>query len=569
MRRLLVCAAAVCLLLSGCTMNKGGRNDDTEEKATTTISINPSTESEIADTGSDILYDRCGVTVRATGYNGKALTLTFTNSSDKELSPETLYIEKDGFCESGDYLYVPDLSPGATETAEIDGLDGVGTLKLRFYLSEEYNFVENSLSDVISVGLDRYSTLRSQPLTIPVYEDDRLKISLSQVSYRESSNRVSLSLIARSKTDEDLLLISKNVRCVHEDYFATLSGFLPAKGQAEFRMIALTSNATLGAEALDSITMGLTAYKADDYIKDPYSDELAPLFETEEMTVALPGYGRPENEVPTQLTEAQPLSEFRSEVLSDSSLTEFAPVYADSFSDENAKLDFCFAAKETSDSRTRYHFYFKAANLLDKQIKLVPYGIFNGATASFVCSSSVPAMTEEYVDIRCDLLPDTLLGDLTDAELMIEPRYVDGHDDDSSRIGYTGGIRLAFANKPYRAADPAPEQMLLSDAGVTVYATGVMEINDTRSALKLFIKNETAAPVYVHVYTVDDDSLYSFYGYVLAYSGTLSEGTVSLYSDDDTAPTAEDIDGLKVTVFTQTTDGDTISSGEGVIKCIS
>ena len=570
MKRILAAAAAF-LMLTGCAdtpkTGRGKSDDDDSKAAVTTLSIVPSVEGETAE--GDVLYDRCGVTVRAAGFNGSTLTLSFTNSSGREYSPEMLYVEKDGFCDSKDAPYVQSVASGETVTADIDGLEGVGTVKLRMFLNEDYSCVEGSLSDVISVGLNKYITLRSRPLTIPVYEDDRLKISLEEVIYRETNNRVSIKVTARNKTADDLMIVSGSESCVHEDYFASLTGYLPAGAATELTMLALTSNATLSPEQLDSITFTLSAYKAEDYVADPYSDSLKPVFETEEMTLTLPGADRPVTEVPQQLAEAQPLSEFRSEVLDNNDFREFAALYADSCSDENLRLEFCFAAKDTSDTRTRYHFYFKAANLCDKQIKFVPYGIFNGATVGYSCSDSVPAMTEEYIDVRCDLLPETNLGDLTDAELILEVRYDDGHDEDSSRVCFTDTVKLAFANEPYRAPDPDGERMILSGEGVSVYTLGARELYSSRSGLDLFVRNETGGNVYIYISSADDSSPCSFYGYVTAYPGTVTEGTVSVYSDISEAPTAEDIDGTKVTVMAETSDGEVITSGEGVIRCTS
>lgn len=558
MKRLAVLIAAAAMLLCGCDTpetGKPGANNNTAQPAAVTYSITPSSDKPAPE--ADIVYDRSGVSLKYKGTSGSTLIFEASNSNSFAVTLRSIYTQADGF--GGQSIWV---RLEANETAEVEftpnkeysAAPGVVKMRLYFY-DENYKLIEDSISDVITLNLSKQMTLHADPLYTLICDTESVKLGLVRVQYRDDSNSVRLTLFAVNKTDKDLSLAASNTVCDHPDYTASFDISIPAHGKSKFNMLALTSNETLSAAELDSITFDLMTSPAVEALKYDTTNSVR----TENVRISIPKEGRPEAVIPDTVQETDPFEEFIENELDEDEILIGGISSVPAFEDENVRIEYAGAAVNSISEPTFCRFFFKCTNKLSKQIALNPIGVYNGATAEFKCSDDVSAMSEKYISVRYSLPKSGILGPLTYSNIKFTVKYDDGHRD-SEVLSVSDMFPLSFSEEPFKPSAPAGAKQVYSDGNCELYLVSADD-SEKKIKLELFAVNKTKQAITVYP---DMTAKGSLFGSIDLLPGTCAADTLSVWDMDDTVQlTAKDLEGTALNVTVYDTDGNILSEGEG------
>ena len=561
MKRILLVILAA-LLFCGCSFKlpqtgKGNKEENTES-AVQQAGIKDSNGQNIPITEA-VIYDRCGVRLTSPGMVDDAPRLTVTNSSDKTVKLISAYVSADGTVRSDIYISTDYIEPGSTGDVSIEGLSNVCSLKTRLMLEDEsYNIVEGSLSDVIEVTLSDKLYLPAKQLYTLIYEDDKLLLGLCDVNYRDDSNRVTLKFYLRNKTDKDLWISARDVTCDHADYSATMSTVLPAGTDGSFSMRATTRNSTISAADLDSISMSIEMRSLEDHF-DPKDYDTGE--KTERFTVRLPKTGRPETVIPDRIESTVAPEEYISEITGSGRITPL-PVMESSdllYEDENMTAELVLTALGVSDGGSKYcSLHFRVQNKLQKQIKLAPVGIINGATFKLYSGSGIKPMTEQYIEITSAELDESIIGSFSDISMRFEYYYDDGVYDESSFIGATEPFSVRCSDTLSRPGVPEGADKLYSDENCELYLLGIEKDEDYgRLDLNVYGVNKSDKPIAVSLSSTDVTIIKT----LPMFAHTYACGKFSIYSFGDEL-TPDSLKGISLTVQVQDLNGELLSEGE-------
>ena len=564
MKRIIPVLLAV-LLLCGCSFKLPqtgkGNKEQTDDSAVQQAGIKDSNGQNIPLSGA-VIYDRCGVRLTSPGMADDAPRLTVTNSSDKTVKLISAYVSADGTFRSDIYISTDYIEPGSTGDVSIEGLSNVCSLKTRLMLEDEsYNIVEGSLSDVIEVTLSDKLYLPPKQLYTTVYENDKLLLGLCGVTYRENSNRVTLSLYAKNKTDEDFCISTSEVTCDHPDYFSTLTAVLPAGTEGRLSMIASTRNSTVSPSELDSISMSLLIKSVERYFRLSDDEEET----TGKFTVKLPKTGRPETVIPDTIESTVTPGEYISEVTASGRITPLTVIESSDtlYEDENITAELVLTAMNTSsDGKKHCSLHFRVQNRLKKQIKLAPVGVINGATFPLYTGSGIKPMTEQYIEVSSAVLDESIMGSFSDASLRFEYYYDDGVYDESSYIGATAPFSVRCSETLSRKGVPENAEKLYSDDNCELWLTGTQK-DDTYNCIRVNVyavnKTETAITLYANS-TSDDAYLTGSLGML---RNTYTLGTLKVYPyNTEEEVTPDIIKGLSFRVQVNDINSELLSEGE-------
>ena len=559
MKRIVI-AALAAMLLGGCSLKmpetgKGNNTAKTNENV-----FEAKVGGETVPKGNNAIYDKGGVKVTF-DTDASIPVLTVSNSSSKTLTLGSAYASADGVVRDIS-LEADSVAPGSISEIPLDDIKNVGTLRTRFYLSDEdFHFIEDSLSEPVEITVSGTAYLPSKQLYTIVHDDDNVKLGLCKVTYREDTNRVRLTLYAENKTDTDVFLTAAETECDHKDYYSYFSTALPAKASSVFTITASTRNNTLSPGDLNSITFSLKGNQLGAYFGSTGNGSETPVFETGKITLKLPKKGRPERIVPDSIVQRMTPEEYKAEVFEDEDLTEL-PLYGDKpevCEDANVLSEFLFAALGTESSGVQYvSLHFRVQNKLNKQITFSPIGTLNGATADFSCYNSIGPMTEDYIEVTCSLLPEEVGGPFSDALVWFDYNYDDGSIDNSSYIGSTGGARIICAEELSRPGVPKGVKQIYSDDNCELY---LLETNTEgeRPYIAVYALNKSDKLIEV---SMRSDEVY-IWGTLQMFKGTYTARAMSVYRIDGEKVTEKDIRNLKINAEVSDADGVLISKGEG------
>ncbi|MBR6046136.1 MAG: hypothetical protein IKP47_10930 [Ruminococcus sp.] len=562
MKRLAAALLSAALVLCGCDSIPETGKPTNSSAAETSATILVNGENVPSEDGS-VLYDSCGVTLKVTGFSEDRIFLRAENKTDVKKALCSLYVECDGVCHNRDSI-VSYLDPGGSDDLVFAPSMNINvrTLRTRFMLIETdtWKYIDGSLSDPVTVRFSDKNIMNPDPLGTVFFENDDIKLSLVKTAYSDDGEDVTLTLFAVNKTDRDIYLRSSNLRCEHSDFTATISGVIPAGGRGWPDVTVRTYNHTISAAELDRMTFDLIAYEAGGYMTGTsYENEVT----YSGITLELPRSGRPEVTVPDRITEAVPLEEFKQEFLDEYS-SELPMTSAAKFSHDggSVKLDYVFGVRETTSSADRYRLFFKARNELDKQITFDCLGYVNGIFLELTCSGSIPAMTEDYIEVRFKAPDSGFLGDLTDADLSFEYSYDDGRTDGSSLIGRTPLTRIAFSDELNRPKAPGESKLVWSDGTTDLYLLGFTDKNGYLRGEFLAVNSSEE---YYSIYLSSPEGTgLSFYGKIPAPGKSASLATVTVHSvDSDEDLTPDMVSGKKITVTVYDTEYNTAAEGDG------
>lgn len=500
---LFVCIAAV-MLLCGCDTPKSGKPGSTDP-ASDQLDVTPSVDSE-GQTDGGIIYDRCGFRLRlseSSQYNS-LLTLEAENTTDKELTFTSVYIQDGDVLTSVSQSVYLSVDPKSTEKTELTLHKSMGTLKMKFYLlDEDLNYVEGSLSEQITISNHGKKELSGIPLGRPVYEDDKIKLIYTGAEYNGKNNRVRPSLYAINKTDSDLYLRSVSSECIHKDYRFSMNSYLPAGSQADITATASTSNATLSPSELDQAAFRLLVYNADDYIRN---DDCEPIIDTKDPLIRIPKDGRPETEIPTEVTRAEAFEDYTARILRNREYTEL-PTPREGIGtkvlDGDVSLEYAAGYELVRNDNTYCYLCFKCTNRLSKQIAFSADGSINGFTSDFYSTASVAPMTETYISIYCEMPFVEIFGHCADVSLSVKARYDDGHFNEDSVISSVTDAEFSFGDRVDFSDKLKKYQPLLSDSSCELRLLGFKKIGSYMRAL-FFAQNKTPEKLTVMITPKDD-----------------------------------------------------------------
>ena len=542
------------LLLCGCAdtpkTGKPGKTDSNSQQAVT-YTVIPASESD-----PELLYDSCGVTVRVKELNKDELLLEASNTNSQKVTLRSLYIEVDGL--AGETDIYRNLKSGETHDIGLSIGDSFGSARTRLYLvGEDFNIIEGSLSDVITLKLSDTKTLRADPLCTPVYEDDSVKLGMSGVRYLNNTNSVYIELFGINKTDKDLYVRALVHSCNHEDYSASCAGFIPRNGKADLLMSAFTTNDTISGADLDSINYDLYLTSAEDAMSDSYSGPPA----AEGLTLYLPKTGRPENKVPDRIISAPSPDEYLEDTLSEDDRLLSAIRRPSVYDNGSVSIEYVAASAEHHDRGITARLFFKCTNRLDKQIRLEASGVVNRANADYFVDSSVKAMYEKYIEVSYDLPESGILGEPTWAAVKFNIRYDDGHDD-TPMIGTTDYLTVQFSEELYDPQPPADAHLIFEDDNCALY---LVNIDKPRSAVKLelFAVNKLAEDILVSLDFPDGE--YWMYSSLKMLPQSCSDVSVPVYSSEGKELTVEEFSGKGVEVSVYDFGVTAIAAGEGTL----
>lgn len=572
MKQLLAVTVIIAaLLLCGCSLNvpktgKGNADEDASADAKETV-VGIKTGGRESVGGGNVVYENSGVKVTMAGFADDVLTLTAENTSDKELSLRSAYIAADGVALEDRYVS-EQLRGGERTDITLSGA-GMCRMTMRLFLSEEESnqTVEGSLSDTIEFTFSDKLSLHGKELYTVVYSDDKLKLGLKDVSYRDDSSTVKLKLYAENHTDEDLCILGSDIVCDHEDYYSSLMFFIPAGGRCSPVMRASTTNGTLSAADLDSISFSVRAIPLGDYLADGYytDDEL---FKTDTVQLRLPKANRPEKIIPDTVQIGRTADEVRQEMLEDERTVMLpAPQSSDSlsFAGDGIELEYLFGAQAEIGTETYVSLCFRCRNTLQKQITLSPAGVVNGATAGLYCYESVAAMTEDTVTVSCHM-PAQYLSSFTDAAVWFEVYYDDGRYDENSYITGTDAFRIVCSDSSAGLTPPKDAKTVYSDDNVEIKYVGIEE-NDVYSLISFFAVNKSDKNISVSAKVPDDAAEnYRIVGKLYMFAGTCTFDTLPVSSSDSGSQlTEKNVGGLGLWFTVTDSEGNELSSGQGVL----
>ena len=565
MKRILPVILAA-LLFCGCSFKLPqtgkGNNDQPDESAVQQVGIKGSNGQNVPITEA-VIYDRCGVRITSPGTAEGIPLLTVTNSSDKTVKLASAYISADGIARNDISFSTDFIKPGEPMEIKLEGTDGISSLKTRLLLEDEdYRIVEGSLSDVIELTLSDKLYLPSKQLYTLVYEDERLLLGLCRVNYREDSNRVTLRLYAKNKTDKDYCIVSDDVTCDHSDFYAVMSGMLPAGTEGIINMTASTRNSTLSPADLDSITLTASLVSTESYygLSDDDSTET-----TESFVIKLPKNGRPETVIPDTVESTLTPEEYISEATSSGKLTPLTLIENDRqlYEDENLEVELVLAALSGSDGSKRCSLHFRVQNRMQKQIALAPVGIVNGATFSFYSGSGIKPMTEQYIEVTSAPIDESIWGSFTDAAMRFEYYYDDGSYSSSSYIGATNAFVIQCSETLSRPGVPKNAKEIYSDDLCTLWLLDTVKDQENNCIdITVYAENRSEELLTFRL-AAEDENMY-ISRELAAFRGTSAAGVLKLRPYDTDAELPDNAaEGLKVHVYVKDAEGSTLSEGEG------
>ena len=567
MKRIIIAAMlSAALLFSGCSMpqtGKGNKADSSAESSVTEIGIKGS-DGQTVPISETVIYDRCSVKVTSPGMYGKFPMLTVENGSDKNIKLASSYVSADGVLRSDINISTDVIPAGGKTNISVEGLSGVCSMRTRFFLTDEdYKTLDNSLSDPIEFTLSGKLSLPAKQLYSVLYEDERVLLGLYGVTYREDSNRVTLNLYGKNKTDSDFVLSASNAECDPEDYYALMNALLPAGASGQITMRASTRNATLSAADLDSITLALGFTALEDYYN---FSELGKTEYSDTFTIHLPKSGRPEVVIPDKIESTMTPEEYIAETTSSDDITPITLI-GDSdllYEDDNVLAELVLAATDYGSSGTEYcSLHFRVQNKLQKQIVLQPYGVLNGATVEFFGSSGIKPMTEQYMEVTCAIDDKEIFGALSDVILRFDYGYDDGAFDDSSYLGTTDTFVIQCAEELSRPGVPKDAKQIYSDDNCDLYLLST-EKNDTYNSIDLNVYAVNKSNKIIRVYADSEVSGLTIYKSLALLRGTYTVGMLRVNTFDESAElTADTVKDMKILVTVSDSEGNTLSSGEG------
>lgn len=564
MKRILMLLTAL-LIFSGCSLKipktGRGKTDAGNDSAVQQIGIKGSNGQDVP-LNEAVIYDLCGVKVTSPGVNGNSPTLNVKNGSDRSVMLCSAYMAADGTLRSDLGISTDLIPPGGNSNITMEGLSGICSLKTRLYLKDEnYSVIEGSLSDPIEFTLSSKLTLQPKQLYTLVYEDDKLLLGLRSVSYREDSNRVTLYLYAKNKTDKDLGIYSEDVECDHSDYYATLVELLPAGSSGVLTMRASTRNATLSPSQLDSVSMALSYCSIEEYFGFTGLDSSDT---TERFTLKLPMSGRPENVIPDTIESTLTPDEYIADVTSSKDLVVLPLLgnYQRKYENDSICAELVLAALSTGSSGARRcSLHFRVQNKLDKQIRLAPIGVVNGGTANLYTSGGIKPMTEQYIEVTSAAIDESITGSFTDAALRFEYYYDDGSYDESSYLGTSDIFVVQCAETLSRPGVPQGAKQIYSDDNCDLYLLGIEKDEEyDRLEMNVYAVNKTDEIIIVSAMADEFTAARS----LTMFGGSYIAGSFMLYSfDPDITLTPEYTEGMDIAVQVYDIDGNILSEGEG------
>ena len=568
---LCVMSALIMLILSGCSLDMPNTKKKTESGTDDdlyTIGIKNDIGGGGTTAEQGVIYDRCGVKFTLDSVNTLPLNFTVTNNSGKNVSLYSLYTAEDGTVSNDLDIKLTDIENGGIKTLTVPVTSGVSTIRTRLYLVDEnYMYIEDSLSDPIELTVSDKLYLQTKPLYTLIYDDKDIKLGLKKVSYRDDSNVVRLTLYAENKTDKDIYLTGRNMRCVHEDFYATFAAAVPAGGRSDFYMRASTSNNTISAADLDSIAFSL---EATDIATALTYENTNTIISTDELVIELPKNGRPEKVIPDTVDDSMTPAEYLENLMEEKELSSIPdPIgSADlSYEDEDISVEYIGGLFEVNDEDLLdLYFCFRCTNRLEKQIELEPFGSFNGATVSFYCSGQVPPMTQEYFYVEASSIYSMLFLNFSDAHISFNASYDDGHNDDSSFIKTIGPFDIVISEKLYRPEIPEDSKLLFSGKTCDVYYSG-NKYNERYNRLDVYFYtvNKSDKTINMYISVPNDSDLWLMQG-ATVYAGTdYAERATLRYLKDDKTVSEDVIKGVKLGITVTDTDGNPLETGEGSI----
>ncbi len=565
MKRLMILLPLlIAAMLCGCSLDmpktgKGNADSTSSQEKSSIVGIKTGGQENAAD--SQVIYESSGVKISVLGFAKNQLDLTAENTTGKDYRLRSVYVAADGAALSN--ISVDQELPANAKTDFSFSAPGICKLSARLFLTDDSSeMITGSLSDTIELTLSDKITLQPKQLYKVLYSDENFKLGFKQATYRDSSNTVRIELYAENLTDKDIYLLSGETVCDHEDYTASVRCFIPAKCSSSIMMRAYTGNSTISAADLDSITFSLTGFPLEYYYNEVYTDSLPVLFTTDTITLTLPREGRPEVTVPETMQYAGDLSEYRAEVLDGDGITEMPDVLdgsTKSCEDGNVLLEYLFGFEREYAGEKVWCFAFRCQNKLQKQIRLGPVGAVNGATVPFSCLDTVKAMTEEYVLVMCYSDLYELTPEVTDVTMWFEVNYDDGHYDETSYIGSTSAVKLAYSDKLIRPDPPEDAKLVYSDALCELW---LIKAEDTESGPDLLMYARNLSDELISVTVSSDDGNCYFSGSIPMFRSTYCVTTLRMRSFSDTTPTAQTLEGLNIHITVSDTDGEALSYSE-------
>lgn len=447
--RMLGAVVSVCisaLMLCGCDTPKSGKPGAADQSGPGKmgLSFTPSIESEEQkeeptsfSAGKGLIYDRCGFRLVITDnvLENAQLNLRGENTTDKKLILRSVYIQEGDMLSASAQSLKMTVNGGESKDATLSLPKSKGSLKMKLYLLDEgRNYVEGSLSETITVTAYQKKVLHQAYTGIPVYEDDKLKLTYTGATYRNDSDTVKLGLYAVNKTDKDIYIGSWKAECVHEDFYFSFKGYIPANSEAEIKATATTLNRTIGAGALDSVSFDLRVFDCDDIVKVGTSAN--ELFMVEGLNIKLAEAGKPEKVIPDTVTEAESLEE----VLVDLDYSSYAvlpdTIEGSTINSSANGIDAVFLGglEGAVDGSGEGILIFKVTNNLQKPIAIEAEGTINGMTADLGCYDSVDAMKIKYLPVYFDMADTDTFGKFADCKVKFIIRYDDGHRYDGESV---------------------------------------------------------------------------------------------------------------------------------------
>lgn len=548
------CASA--LMLCGCDTPKSGKPGAAgqNDRDNSGLSFVPSVENEAQKAepvsfsdGDGLLYDRCGVKVKAAGsvITNAQIGITAENSTDRKVYLRSVYIQEGDILDGTAQNLRMTIDGKSNNQAELSLPKSRGSLKMKLYLLDENRvYIEGSLSDTITVTAYQKKKLHKAYIGIPVYEDDKIKLTYTGAKYKDDSDSVNIGLYAVNKTDKDIYISSSNSVCVHDDFSFSMGSYIPANSEAEITGHAVTTNHTIGAGALDSITFNMQVFDADERIKEGYAST-EPILKTDPLTVTLSQEGKPETVVPDRITEAETLSEVVSDIWDDSyspipDPSEDSIVHCAQSGIEVTCLG-GFEPKDGSDGEGCL--IVRVKNTLDKPVTLDPIGTVNGGTMEFMCYEKVGAMQIKYVPIYFTLIDTKLFGCFSDCTLSFDVRYDDGHlYDDESAVCKTPPLDLKIRERVDingNIASVAPLHIGEDyEVRMVGYTTG------GKASFCFFVLNKTDRPINVNVEPERTDL--HLYSGIRVLPNTYAVKQIMLFANSGTDISQEDLKNLKL-----------------------